>query len=93
LEKDELMRQRNSFKISPRSTENFPPAIIPPAIPPTVIESAPVDMPPPVSVPPKKASIKNSKFLDDSLKEVMGPRKVTGSKKEQTEKPQPSPEL
>jgi hypothetical protein len=98
LEKDELIRQRNSFKISARPTENFPPAIIPPAIPPTVIDSAPVDMPPPVSLPPKKAasksaSIKNSTFVDDSLKEIIKP-KVTRSKKEQTEKPpQPSPEI
>jgi hypothetical protein len=93
LEKNELIRQRNSFKISARPTENFPPAIIPPAIPPTVIDSAPVDMPPPVSVPPKKASIKNSKFVDDALKEIIPP-KVTRSKKEQIEKPpQPSPEI
>jgi hypothetical protein len=49
-------------------------------------------MPPPVSVPPKKASIKSSKFLDDSLKEVIQP-KVTRIKKDQIEKPQPSPEL
>jgi hypothetical protein len=55
-------------------------------------------MPPPESKPPKKAesksaSIKNSKFVDDSLKEIIRPGKVTRSKKEQTEKPQPSPEL
>ena len=98
VEKDELLRQRNSFKISARTAENFPPAITPSDIPPTVTESAPVNMPPPESKPPKKAasksaSIKNSKFVDDSLKEIIRPGKVTRSKKEQTEKPQPSPEI
>ena len=97
LEKNELIRQRNSFKISARTAENFPPAITPSDIPPTVTESAPVNMPPPESKPPKKAasksaSIKNSKFVDDALKEIIPP-KVTRSKKEQIEKPQPSPEL
>jgi hypothetical protein len=78
--------------------QNFPPAITPSDIPPTVTESAPVNMPPPESKPPKKAasksaSIKNSKFVDDSLKEIIRPGKVTRSKKEQIEKPQSSPEI
>jgi hypothetical protein len=55
-------------------------------------------MPPPESKPPKKAasksaSIKNSTFVDDSLKEIIRPGKVTRSKKEQIEKPQSSPEI
>jgi hypothetical protein len=98
VDKDELLRQRDSFKISSRTAENFPPAITPSEIPPTVTESAPVNMPPPESKPPKKAasksaSINNSKFVDDSLKEIIRPGKVTRSKKEQIEKPQPSPEI
>ena len=65
VEKEELLQQRNSFKISARTAENFPPAITPSDIPPTVTESAPVKMPPPESKQPKKAasksaSIKNS---------------------------------